>query len=300
MNFDLFYEKCQQLPEKNRPQAEVFYKNIVDIFGASESPRFDDANSICKLFYGNGKGLSKAQFYRRKGLIQMFYEWLYEQGHVDEAIVGMVRDLRLKDVILDNELRHYYFRDLDAALKFVSHVGSANGLTDQDDMLGYKAIVILAWYGISLPRAVDIKKGDLIIADHCIRVGGDSVSLDESHFNVLLRYSDANQYKSFPTQKKQTYVNSPYLMRSSMQQHLTSNSVQCSIRRFNIVASEYGRMISVVNLKKNGGFCRILDSGVEDPPLSLIVELVGCDKPFAFAYKESYNRWKNLFVSGGD
>ena len=83
MNFAPFYERCQQLPESDKRWADAFCETVNKIFDGDET-QFTNHSLICRLFYGKGKSVSKAQYYRKRKLVRMFYEWLYEQGLVQK------------------------------------------------------------------------------------------------------------------------------------------------------------------------------------------------------------------------
>lgn len=298
MNFDLFYERCQQLPENDRRWAGVFFETVNETFD-EDNKQFDNRGMICKLFYGKGKSVSKAQYYRKRKLVRMFYEWLYEQGLVSRDTLEEVCSLRLGDVVTDYELTHYYFKDLDGALDFVRTVGLSKGLGDYDDLLNIKSIVILSWYQIELSQLQELHKSALQPETHTVLVGEKQIQLTIEHFNILKRFAELDVHQGFPSQKQQVYMTSPFLMRSAKQISLNPNNIQKAIQRFNSIAVEHGKELSILNLRRNGIFSQVYASGDDKTANTLIQELTGCDTAFAFGYKEFYERWKRL-ITGGD
>lgn len=299
MNFDLFYERCQQLPENDRRWAGVFFETVNETFD-EDNKQFDNRGMICKLFYGKGKSVSKAQYYRKRKLVRMFYEWLYEQGLVSRDTLEEVCSLRLGDVVTDYELTHYYFKDLDGALDFVRTVGLSKGLGDYDDLLNIKSIVILSWYQIELSQLQELHKSALQPEMHTVLVGEKQIQLTIEHFNILKRFAELDVHKGFPSRKQQIYMSSPFLMRSAKQISLSPNNIQKAIQRFNSVAVEHGKELSILNLRRNGIFGQVYAAGDEKTANTLIQELTGCDTAFAFGYKEFYERWKRLITGGGE
>lgn len=295
MNFESFYTLCQQLPEKDRQWVDVFYKTVIEVFD-EEHPQFQNPDRICKLFYGKSASISKAQYYRKRNLVRMFYDWLYQQGAIDKQVVEDVYSLQLKDVVTDYELSHYYFKDLDDALGFVTKVGAVKGLNEPNDMLNFKVIVILTWYGAELQELLSIKKSNLDRVNCTVTVGDKVLHLTTEYMNILCRFADIDLHKGFPSQKQQIYVTSQYLMRSSKQSCMSPNNVQCAIRRFNTIAADYDHEISVLNLRKNGVFRRVYDSSDDKTVNTLIQEITGCDTAFAVGYKEFYERWKRYAI----
>ena len=292
MNFEPFYMQCQQLPEKDEKCIDLLYKTISEVFGG-DKPQFGSPDKICKLFYGKGRSVSKSQYYRKRKIIKLFYDWLYEQGAVDKETVRRVYDIQLDDVVTDYELSRYFFKDLNEVLEFIRMVGTSQGFDDPDDLLNIKAIVILLWYGVELSEIVGIKKSDLNRNDNTVKVGQKSFPIEPEHMSMLCRFSDIDIYKGFPSQKQQVYVSSPYLLRSAKQPLMIPNNVQCAFRRFNLVASQFGRELSVLNIRKNGVFWRVYTRDDNTKSINnIIIELTGCDTAFAFGYKKIYERWK--------
>ena len=298
MNFDPFYERCQQLPENDRKWADTFFTTVNETFGEGQAS-FADVRLACRLFYGKGKSVSKAQYYRKRKFVKLFYEWLYEQGLIQQNTLEEVCSLRLGDVVTDYELEHYYFNNLDGALDFVRTVGISVGLGDYDDLLNIKAIVILSWHQVDLSELQELHKSALQPTTHTVLVGEKQIQLTIEHFNILKRFAELDVHRGFPSQKQQIYMSSPYLMRSAKQISLSPNNIQKAIQRFNSVAVEHGKELSILNLRRNGIFSQVYAAGDEKTVNTLIQELTGCDTAFAFGYKEFYERWKQL-ITGGD
>lgn len=298
MNFDSFYERCQQLSENDKRWADAFCSTVSELFSGDE-PNFEDFGLICRLFYGKGKSVSKAQYYRKRKFVNLFYEWLYEQGAVRKATLDRVRSLHLGDVVTDYELAHHYFKNLDEALDFVRTVGISQGLGDYDDLLNIKSIVILSWHQVELSQLQELHKTALQSDTHTVLVGEKQIQLTNEHFNILKRFAELDVHRGFPSQKQQIYMSSPFLMRSAKQISLSPNNIQKAIQRFNTVAVEYGKELSIFNLRRNGIFSQVYVAGDEKTANTRIQELTGCDTAFAFGYKEFYERWKR-FITGGD
>lgn len=299
MNFDLFYERCQQLPENDKKWADIFCETVAYVFGGEE-PNFKDIGLICQLFYGKGKSVSKAQYYRKRKFVHLLYEWLYEQGVVQQETLDQVHALRIGDVVTDYELTHYYFENLDEALDFVRAVGISQGLGDYDDLLNIKSIVILSWHQVELSQLQELHKSALQSETRTVLVGEKQIQLTIEHFNILKRFAELDVHRGFPSQKQQIYMSSPFLMRSAKQVSLSPNNIQKAIQRFNSVAVEHGKELSILNLRRNGIFSQVYAAGDEKTANTLIQELTGCDTAFAFGYKEFYERWKRLITGGGE
>lgn len=299
MNLSIFYDECQTLPDNERQWVDVFYRTVIDVFG-EENQNFANLSKVCLLFYGKSSTLSKAQYYRKRNLIRKLYDWLVKQGAVSENFAQKVYDLKLQDVVSDGELYRYYFQDLDGALDFVRVVGQSEGLSEYDDLLNIKAIVILTWHQVDLSELQELHKSALQLETHTVLVGEKQIQLTIEHFNILKRFADLDVHRGFPSQKQQIYMSSPFLMRSAKQISLNPNNIQKAIQRFNSVAVEHGKELSILNLRRNGLFSQVYAAGDEKTANTLIQELTGCDTAFAFGYKEFYERWKRLITGGGE
>ena len=298
MDLSIFYDECQTLPDNERQWVDVFYRTVIDVFG-EENQNFSNLSKACLLFYGKSSTLSKAQYYRKRNLIRKLYDWLVKQGAVSDDFAQKVYDLKLQDVVLDGELYRYYFQDLDSALDFIRVVGTSEGLSEYDDLLNIKTIVILTWHQVDLNELQELHKSALQLETHTVVVGEKQIQLAIEHFNILKRFAELEVHKGFPSQKQQVYLSSPFLMRSARQISLCPNNIQKAIQRFNSIAVEHGKELSILNLRRNGIFSQVYSAGDEKTANTLIQELIGCDTAFAFGYKEFYERWKRL-ITGGD
>jgi hypothetical protein len=166
--------------------------------------------------------------------------------------------------------------------------------------LNIKAIIILSWYQVELSELQELHKSALQPEAHTVLVGEKQITLTIEHFNILKRFAELDIHKGFPSHRAQVYVSSPFLMRSAKQVSLQPNNIYQAIQRFNAVAVDYGKELSILNLKRNGIFSRVHNADDDDKTANaLIQELTGCDTAFAFGYKEFYERWKHLITGGG-
>lgn len=295
MELSAFYEDCQKLPDNEKQWVDAFYNTVIDIFG-EDNQVFENRDNVCKLFYGRSFTLSKAQYYRKRNLIRKLYDWLLAHRAVSEEFHKEVYNMQLYDVVSDTELYRYYFKNLDEVLDFVTLVGASSGMGTYDDLLNIKSIVILSWYQIDLAEMCELKKSALQSRTHSVLFNEKLIPLEVDHYRVLERFAALDIHKGFPTMKIQTYVGSPYLMRSARKGFLNMGNIQNAIQRFNYIAADYGKEISALNLRRNGVFYNVYSSTDEKTANALIQELTGCDTAFAFGYKEFYGRWKKLII----
>lgn len=301
MDLSVFYNECQLLPSNEKQWVDAFYKTVVDVFGEDEQD-FLDLHKVYYLFYGSRSSkLSKAQYYRKRKLILTLYDWLARQGAVTDHFLERVRSLKLQDVVSNNELILHYFKNLDEALNFVAVVGSYKGLGNYDDLLFIKSVVILVWHQVATSELLSLHKSDLKADTHTVTLEDRSIQLDVKYFDILKRFAELDVHKGFPSCRKQVYLSSQFLMRSSQRANLCHNNLQKALERFNAVAVDYGKELSLVSLRRNGIFSKVyFESDHSKTPSSRFQELIGCDSAFAFGYKEFYERWKLIIAKEND
>ena len=94
-------------------------------------------------------------------------------------------------------------------------------------------------------------------------------------------------------------------MRSAYQESLNSNNVFKALLRFNEIAANYGKELSIVALKRNGIFSQVyvkerVNSEIAKSVNTLMQEETGCDTAFAVGYKNFYERWKQIIIGGDE
>lgn len=298
MDYEPFLRRCETKFPKEEC-LDIIIKKIKEVFPNDD---FRNSSKACDLFYITSK-VSKAQFFRMKKYAKELYDWLYEQGAVDQNSCKYVASLTIDDVLSAGEIRRCYFSDLDEALGFVRSVGRQCGLNEEDDLLMIKSIVVLSWHGVERSEMVDIKKRDLIIESRSVLIDGKTpIVLQQKYFNILWRFATIDVHRGFPTGKRQTYADSVYLMRVSKTVQMDKDKVSQAIKRFNAIAIDrFGHQLSTRALQNNGVFCRMLEGEKQDSHALIMAakDIIGCDRHAAFWYKIMYEKWKNIFYPEG-
>jgi hypothetical protein len=229
--------------------------------------------------------------------------FLYEQGYVTQEQLSIVQKIKLDEITMSCEVKQNYFKDIYDAIDFVQAVGSMFGMNDKDDLLIIKSIVILSWYGIEASAMSGIRKADLCPDSNSVCIdGGLTVVMPRECFSILYRLSVIDEYRGFPSGKKQTCVNSPYLFRTFRSEQTDRSKINQAVKRFNNEASDlFDRKIAVSALKNNRIFCQMLEC--EDQSscglTSLLKEVAGKDRHAAVWYKSMYKTWKDVYYPNG-
>lgn len=294
MNYDLFCKQCQYIADSDKDAGQWFYDAAMRMFEARAD--FGELSNISDLFYYGVDKVYKSLYFRRKRIICTFYDWLYEQGEVSKEKVEYVHNLQLEDVIADQEMNRFYFASLDLVLEYIAEVGKGRQMGGEFDMLNIKTIAILAWYGFGTEEMVDIQKADLNEKESVIKHNDEATFIDQEYMSILMRFAKNDSHLGFPAGNPQKYKPSLYLMRSARQEHMTANNIWGAIKRFNYVGAEHGMALSIQCLRWCGIFRRIYDSDSGESVNALIQREFGCDKAFASAYADRYERWKQVKV----
>lgn len=308
MDFTPFYQICNNLPEKEQQWASVFCRNIDEVFGES-SAQLHNIDKVCRLFYGCGNGLSKAQFYRKRKLVMLFYNWLLENKYVSQKTYDKVAGLKMEDVVITDELNNHYFISLDSALGFVNLVGTTNGFSSSTGLLNIKSLVILTWHLVDVSEIIEIRKNDLYDDNVMIatRDGKNrKVMIDPKYISILKDYASIDRHSGFPSGKVQDYLPSSFLFRSAKNAKMSPNNIGCMLKRFNDEAKQYGHALSLVDIKRNGIFCLLRDSGCDAANITSkiqdILQKKDRENPVSraelFAYAHLYQGWKSKFNDG--
>ena len=297
MNFQPFYEQCERMCPSDKQWADVFCRSLDCVFGDSDA-QLHSVENACKLFYGFGAGLSKAQYYRKRKLVLQFYRWLLEQSRIDQATYDKIASLKLEDVITAEELDQYYFKSLDSLLGFIRLVGRDNGFSDEDGLLNIRALAILAWYGVDIAEMVSVLKADLNANSGSIHIRGNNertIVVGDQYVRILQRFANTDRHAGFPSGKMQEYLPSRYLFRSAQRSQMQPNNLNCCLKRFNDSARRYGHTLSLTAMKKNGIFS-FLSLSDERSIAVQIQDMTQCDRFIAFEYAHFYTRWRQKFL----
>ena len=297
MNYEPFYERCRAMPEKDQKWAKAFCETLNGVF---DDQGFLCKQKVCKLFYGKGNGLSKAQFYRKKKFVVELYKWFCEEGKVSQEFVDYVSGLKQEDVISETELNTYYFKDLNAMLSFIKEVGLFYGLNEENDLLVVRTIAVLTWYSVDVTEMVEIRKKDLNSDNRSILVRGvnkRTVIMSDNAFGVVKKFAITDSLRGFPAAKTQNCLPSQYLFRSMKQTKLNENNINCFLKRFNKEARQFGHELSLVALKKNGLFCNVLEKDNGEQTVNMIMKPMLPDRQMAFGYAKFYRVWKEKFYT---
>ena len=303
MDFTFLLEVKDKLPEYTHKYVDSIVSELSEVqkdFSGKGREYLSNKDFIADLMMACSWSSGKASFYRLKKALVEAYNEMYKRGFVTDDALSYVSNLSFESFSSRIEIDGYFFRDIDSAINFVEFVGSRYGC-QVEDMSNISSVVVLAWHGFSAEDIVNAKASDFTagqIVIHPSYYGSKDVVISGKSASVLKLWANANEYFAFPTHKPQNLVWSEYLMRSARSEKLTPNNLFCLIRRFNSECTQYGKKLSLNNLRKNGLFCKMRDSGFSSSPSKEIQRLIGSDKQVAFGYAHQYNAFIDYFKRG--
>ena len=301
MNYSSFLHRC----EKKFPNEDCLSAIVARFQAVFSDGRYEDDSRIRDLFYV-GDTVGKSQFYRMKNFVKEFYVWIYEQNCITADQVEAVNNISLEDIVAVEEVEKKYFRDLDDVLDFVGVVGGMYNLRDINDMLMIKSIVVLSWFGVEVSSMTNIRKIDVCYDTKTVIINErPHITIPDKYFDILHRQAVVDEYRGFPSGKKQVCIDSPYLMRTFRSAKMDRTMIAQAIRRFNSISSDlFDREISTTALKHNGVFerMRTLEDQRSAALTLALKEIAGKDRHAAFWYKTMYKKWREVYYpdEGGE
>lgn len=279
MDLQDFCQSCQNLSEKEQSILPQFCLDVEKIFGQGE-PNYQNEGKIISLFYGDSKKLGRSMFFYRKKLIKLFYEWLQRLDLIGKGTVEYVSSLTYGQIVASDTLAHYYFKSLDSVLKFINLVSHDPG-GYEERFLPLKTVVILLWYGVDIAQIPFVKRADLNEGECSVAIsnsnGGYCLKLEETYFSIIQKYANAFVIYGSVAGRRLTLSKSEYLMRTDCRfaqfgDHMTEKGVRRLIVDFDKVAERLGHSLSVIELRKNGVFCRAYQFDKEGIPVNQALE----------------------------
>lgn len=253
--------------------------------------------SIYSIFYVYNDTVAMSKFYSVKRFLILLYEWLIQQKYADKWTLEKIKSIRIEDVLSETFVKQFLYKNLDSILEMVCEVGNKIGLSNEEDLLDIKSLVILMFYGVEYKDIIDIKKSDLY--GNKIKVGNEIITLDDKSFKILSMYAETDPFSSFPSGKSRVRVPSDFLFRSSMKNKLTSSNLRFAFARFNEVAKDYYVQLDRLRLYKNGMFVRIYEVENNYESIQDAIREVTKVKSRGSVYdiKELYEVWKRVYMN---
>ena len=294
MSYDKILLKCQQ--EIFPKCSEIFQETILELLKDYNFLKVQ----IPDIF--DNISLSKARFYTARKQLILLYTWLYNDGFEVTEQISQLDKLRFNDVMTRSKITKSYFRNLDDVLDFVSRIGGKN------ELLQFKSIVILSWFGVTRDEMVEIRKSDLKTDGFRIVFPiRDPLTLPKKYFDIISKCANADVYQGLNTGRTYTCKQSVYLLRSYKLKKLQGRSISDLFLEFNRFISKNNIHIelNMTELNNNRYLCMIKnnldslteegDSNSESLLTRVITNSTGCDISRVYWYKDLYASWIDTY-----
>lgn len=310
MNYDAFLDDCYNDPSV-RERGRKFIARLDKIVGDIPLQQaLSNERIITDIFYSKvTSDVSKAHFFDTKRHLLKLVEWLEKQDLLSNNVelIEEIKEYSFEDILSLDKISNTYFANYESAIQYVDTIGE-QCIEDYniDDTLNIKAYITLLWVGLDAEDAVLLRKNDLVryndrgrevfllVIPHKKR----TVLLQDKQFEILYQCAQSISYRGLPSGKKIYYKETDLLLRAKAKDCLNTNNIMCAFKRFNEVARQCGeqRILLSSILQKNGLFESIYQNETKFESITkALMQMTGCDRTFAFAYKHSYLAWKQRY-----
>ncbi len=286
-------------PEPQKRKMENWCRKFEDTLRrAGATPATVTLEQLYGLWNKEGH-VSKSKFYEMKAFLIRLFSWLQEQGEDTAAMVERLKSVSIDQVVRPDRAARYIFRDETALDGSIRRVGERLGLGGENDLLNIRAAALLWWYGVTARELPDIRKADVDVLKRCVTVPADGrrLLLSPAAMEVVRRYAYTDEVRSFPSGKRQTYVDSEFLFRSGKCDRLNDKNLCDMLRRFNRVAAEDGVQLHVPTLNRNGMFPEVYawEQELKNKEEAIRQVIPAKNLPSVYAFRFHYEQWKRLF-----
>lgn len=156
-----------------------------------------------------------------KSRIGQYLKWLSEQGALDREYAETLYSVTYDDIKPEVVYESKYFKDFGSLQNAIESTLWAAEKVDDDVYAMQISVIYLAWCGLTIEEALQIKKSD--VGEDSIAVGEKVISPIGTIMKYIQDYRDATEYqsqgRSIITLK---YIPSEWLFRSSRTDHVDS------------------------------------------------------------------------------
>lgn len=228
-----------------------------------------------------------------------------QYGIAEKSQAEQVRSVVYSDIACayDN-IYKFYFKDLEELDAFLYTLRFDIDPLGTVDLLDFRALLYLLWYGIDTKDLIHIRKDDLH-PDDCsvfLRRTNQFIYFDKEPFTLLCRHAQA-EGKVDKMGKRYSYIASDYLMRSKFSVRLTANALAQQITWINHFAKKYHKVLQINKIRINGKFVKIRakkEAILQQSPTAdadgAAIKAVNGDNGYSLReFKKMYLMWEGFF-----
>lgn len=176
-------------------------------------------------------GISRINYFRNiHAIISVYFQWLKNTGRADPDM-DVFSSFDFQDLNLEGAFDQKYYKDFQSMQDRINDTLIASGRIDEDIFATQIAMIYLAWSGVKIEDAIQIKKTD-VYEDHIV-VNGSIIYPNNAIMHFLNEYRDAVGYTS---QARHViylkYAQSEYLIRTVRRDQLTPKNASFLLAAF--------------------------------------------------------------------
>lgn len=260
-----------------------------------------------RFFREQRGGFSCAAFRKNRRLLENLFLLFCQYGIAEKSQVEQVRSVVYSDIAsaYDN-IYKFYFKDLEELDTFLYTLRFDIDPLGTADLLDFRALLYLLWYGVDTKDLIHIKKEDLHPDDCSVFLHRTNrfIYFDKEPFALLCRHAQA-EGKVDKMGKRYNYITSDYLMRSKFNVQLTANALAQQITWINHFAKKYHKVLQINKIRINGKFVRIYTQKkaiLQQSPTANAeaeaIKAVNGDNGYSLReFKKMYLMWEGFFYS---
>lgn len=254
------------------------------------------AQEVLSLFQTDRGILSKTPFRQIKNNIIRVCRALRANGIICEKFECLIRGLTLADILDVNQMRRFYYRDIDDLMQTVSRTAQLSELPEGEDVLPIRTAVLLLWCGMEVQNILSLKKNEIV--NHQLHLPKAFLPLEALLYQTARQYGEADGNRSLISGGYRVYKPSDFLFRTSVAPRMTVTAFSNMLKNFNHVSEMIDRQISAPRLRRNGLYCSVLcaeDAGASvGDAIRLFIRYTN-DPAAVSEFRKHYTAWKRLF-----
>ena len=129
-----------------------------------------------------------------KSRIKKYLEWLIESNGFDPNIISEISSVKYDDIDAGRLFELKFFKDFQDLQDMIEATLVVADKVDERIFATQIAAIYMAWCGLQLEEALQVKKAD--VKDDCICVGGREIYPNRTIMEFIKDYRDATEYQS--------------------------------------------------------------------------------------------------------
>ena len=279
--------------KKKNPHYNSFCNSIEIIFNDDNSNHYNNKKNVWDLLSGKrSAGISQSSFRKKKALLILFYQTLYDNGLINEEMLEYVKNIKFSDTVGVDEVERFLFKDLQEAISFIDMTEEHYAGKVVGAFLREKTIVILLWNGFSYQDMSNLLIKDINGTENTV----SGIYIESPYFEIIQEYANSDYSMNALLDRKLRNVPSDHLFRSFKSPTVSYQVLKDIMNRFNQKCKRFGKGIYASSIRKNGMFYNVLMKELDGQNSSeVFAEIFGVDNSGACGDHQIYLKWKEKY-----